>query len=384
MKMPLMKPALRICCMIFSFIIYALTILAAYGGRFDTDIFTFPAMLTLVMPWLALITLILTIIWVCLKKIIPATIGVLTILISWGPISTASPLGFSKKPEPGAKTFTIMSYNMIHGWDQENKSEGATRNRTIDYILETDADIVCCIELLNLKPGGDVPHLSEKQYAELRQKYPYIVGDTTLDMKLLSKYPATFEHGYNCVARQYDRKRYTFYKINIDGQPLTVVMVHLMSFKLSDKERKIVTEIKSVETAKESYNELKTDIRKKMSNGFARRKEDAQILRETIDHIHGPLIICGDFNDVPESYAYRLLRGNDLKDAYVETGFGPLVTYNQHAFWFHLDQILYRGDLRALSVKKGNTRLSDHYPLIAEFEIFKSTPTLQPSMSQNN
>lgn len=83
----------------------------------------------------------------------------------------------------------------------------------------------------------------------------------------------------------------------------------------------------------------------------------------------GPMIICGDFNDVPESYAYRLLKGNDLKDAYVETGFGPMITYNAHAFWFHLDQIFYRGALRPLSVRKGKTKLSDHYPLFAEFEF---------------
>ena len=94
----------------------------------------------------------------------------------------------------------------------------------------------------------------------------------------------------------------------------------------------------------------------------------ADILR-ALDKVSGPLIVCGDFNDVPESWCYRLLRGDDLRDAYVETSFGPLITYNRHAFWFHLDQILYRGPLQALSVKKGRLRSSDHYPLLAEFEF---------------
>lgn len=46
-----------------------------------------------------------------------------------------------------------------------------------------------------------------------------------------------------------------------------------------------------------------------------------------------------------------------------------MITYNAHYFWFHLDQIFYRGGLRALSVKKIKTKVSDHYPLMAEFEF---------------
>lgn len=99
------------------------------------------------------------------------------------------------------------------------------------------------------------------------------------------------------------------------------------------------------------------------------RRKHTECLREAIDRVKGPLVMCGDFNDVPESFAYRLLRGTDLRDAYVDTSFGPMVTYNRHAFWFHLDQIFYRGDIKPLWVKKGHIRSSDHYPLLAEFEF---------------
>lgn len=46
-----------------------------------------------------------------------------------------------------------------------------------------------------------------------------------------------------------------------------------------------------------------------------------------------------------------------------------MITYNKHLFWFHIDQILYRGAIRPLSVKKGSLKSSDHYPLTAEFEF---------------
>lgn len=372
MTVPLAKTIFRIAAFAVSIVVYVFTILAAYGGRINPELFTFPSVLTLILPWLALATFLITIAWFCLKRIVPGVLGTLTILVSWGPIGTASPMGFSKTPDPGAQTFTLMTYNMIHGWDQERgRYAKASRNRTIDYIMETDADIVCMVECINIGPGGDIPNLSPKQFEELKKKYPYRVGDNKLDMKLMSKYPAKFIEGSEYIKDSYDKRRYTFYKVNINGQDLTVVVVHLMSFMLSTKEREVVTEIHSVKTAKESYSELKGGIRKKLSKGFIRRKRDSETLREVIDTIKGPLIICGDFNDVPESYAYRLIRGSDVKDAYVETGFGPLITYNQHAFWFHLDQILYRGDLKALNIRKGKIKLSDHYPLIAEFEFTK-------------
>lgn len=368
MFLPLLKPILRTAALVASLIIYALTILAAYGGRIDPELFTFPAILTLALPWFATASLLITIAWFCFGRIFTGGLGVLAIIASWGPISTACPLSTSKKATEGADTFTVMTYNMIHGWDLEDKSGGLDRNRTVDHIINSGADIVCLQEVIKIGPE-DIPLLSEAQLDTLKKIYPYQVGDPSLDMKVLSKYPAVYEKGYNYIDGSFDPKRYTFYKLNVKGRKLTLIDVHLMSFMLSKEETGVLTRIRSVEDAKNSYRALKGDIHDKLVRGFRKRKHDADILRQTIDRLKGPLIICGDFNDVPESYAYRLIRGTDMKDAYVETGFGPLVTYNRHAFWFHLDQILYRGPLRALDVEKGSVRMSDHYPLIATFEF---------------
>ena len=367
MFIPLLKPALRIAGFVISIILFVFTILSAYGGRFDTDIFTFPAILTLALPYLALLTLLVTIAWFCAGKLFAGALGVLTILVSWGPISTNMPMGGRKEASPGAETFKIMTYNMIHGWDLEDK--GGDHNRTVQYIIESGCDIVCLQEIINLNSDSEVPLFTESQRDELRKIYPYWVGDPSLDMKVLSKYPIVFEKGYNYIDGSFDPKRYTFYKLNVKGHKMTLINVHLLSFMLTSQERDVLTKIRSVDDFKTSYRALKGDIRKKLQKGFKKRKYDVTILRETIDRIKGPLIICGDFNDVPESYAYRLLKGEDMRDAYVETNFWPTITYNRHAFWFHLDQIFYRGPLKALWVERGDIKTSDHYPLIAEFEF---------------
>lgn len=368
MFIPLVKPILRTAGLIASVIIYALTILAAFGGHFDPDFFTFPAIMTLALPWLAIATLLITAAWFCAGHIFAGALGVIAIICSWGPVSTASPFSTSRKPTAGSQTFSLMTYNIIHGQDLEGKSDGLGYNRTIDYIIQSGADVVCLQEIRGLD-SGEIPQLTQSQIDTLHKIYPYIVGDPSLDMKVLSKFPAVFEKGYNYIDGSFDPKRYTFYKLTINGHRLTLINVHLMSFMLSKEDTGVLTGIRSVHDAKESYQSLKGSILEKLDRGFKKRKDDVEILRSTIDRIKGPMIICGDFNDVPESYAYRLLKGEDMKDAYVETGFGPMITYNRHAFWFHLDQIFYRGGLEALDVRKGKTKVSDHYPLIAEFEF---------------
>ncbi len=80
-----------------------------------------------------------------------------------------------------------------------------------------------------------------------------------------------------------------------------------------------------------------------------------------------PTIISGDFNDVAGSWAYRKLIQAGYTDAYAETAFGPTITYNQHMFFFHIDQVFFRGRIDTLSVKRLKLETSDHYPLMAEF-----------------
>lgn len=353
---------------IASLLLFALTLFAAYGGRFNTEYFTIPAVITLLLPWLAIATLIVAAAWLCCGHFIKGGIGLLAIIASWEPVSTVCPLSWPGKQSDDGKKFTVMTYNMVHGWDMENESGGLGRNRTIDYIINCNADIVCLQEAGTLSEA-DVPLFSKEQQADMRKAYPYRAGNNTSDTKVISKYPVEMISASQYLEGTFDKRPYTFYKVKIAGEELTLVNVHLMSFLLSKDERDVLTEIKSVRGAKNSYHEMKGDIRYKLSNGFRERATEAKLLREALNKIKGPLIVCGDFNDVPESYVYRIIRGDDMRDAYVETGFGPLVTYNQHAFWFHLDQILYRGPLLALDVEKGKTRLSDHYPLTATFEL---------------
>lgn len=365
MFLPVVKPIVRTACRIASFVLYALTLLAAFGGHINPAFLTFPVFFVTAMPYFVIATTIVILIWLLCGRWITAGIGIFTLFLAWSPISTAIPFNFSKKADPDALTFKVLTYNILHGDDQE-KGNDALGNRSFEYVINSGADIVCLQELVDLNDPNEIHNLHEFQDS-LRKVYPYQAGTSYNDKKVLSKYPVRMLH-HDAFFGPGDNYWYSAYKVTIKGRELTLINIHLNSMSLSDKERDLFKDI-AKGNGKEAMSELKGSIMSKFHNRTVYRADRTVALRRAIDKVNGPLIICGDFNDVPESYCYRLLRGDDLHDAYVETSFGPLVTYNRHAFWFHLDQIFYRGPLRALSVKKGRIRSSDHYPLLAEFEF---------------
>lgn len=367
MWIPIISPIFRSILRILSFLLFLLTVISAYGGRVDPEWFTLPSVLVLALPYFVIATAIVILAWLLSGRWITAAIGVLALVAAWGPVSTAMPLHFPKKAAPGAKTFTLLTYNILHGDDQQTGNRG-DGNPSFEYVLNSGADIVCLQELGDFS-AQEIHNFTPALKDSLFKAYPYHGGTTYNDLKVLSKYPVYQLRTEDYLGPEGTPLCFSFFRVDIDGHPLSLFVMHMNGYELSPEERDVIRDVASVKGAKEGVDEMKGSIRSKLKLNFQRRKNNAIGLRKAIDKVSGPLIVCGDFNDVPESYAYRLVRGDDLRDAYVDTSFGPLVTYNRHAFWFHLDQIFYRGPLEALSVKKGGLKSSDHFPLIATFEF---------------
>lgn len=363
----LISPFVFIAMRILSVIVYIFTLLAAFGGKINPNFLTFPAVLSLAFPYLAILSILLIIFWIVCKKIIFSAFGIMTIILCLTPLSTVFPLGSSREAGEKGRIFKVISWNVLH--TQDIRQPDYPGNRAIEYIINSGADIVCLTELKALN-NKEIHNFSKALQDSLFTLYPYHDGLKTTDIKVLSKYPVSRidKSQYNKAVKS----GFDFFKIEFpEGQELIVGMVHLYSFGLSEEERMLVTDINSVESAKSSVKEFRGPVRKKLGEAFKQRANEALKLRETLDDISLdlPLIVCGDFNDVPTSWTYNIIRGDEMHDAYSETNFGPAVTYNLHAFYFHIDQMLYRGPLVALDLTVGKINSSDHYPLIGEFQF---------------
>lgn len=356
---------LNIIARILTLVLYLLTILSAYGGYVPPRLWALPSLMVLVFPYLLSLSMLTALIWLLRRKIFMAIGGAVAVIVSW-PVATAFPVAFSSTPkEP---SFSIMTYNVFQYLDYINpENKGASP--TLSYILNSNADIVCLQESTPLK--STQPEI-QQQMDSLQALYPYIVDKApakhTMDnhsFLLLSKYPAKY-----CTIPWWLTPDCTLYQVQLPGMPLYVLNVHLTSYQLSADERSVVSDIGHLRA---SRNDLKRDksLYHKLLAAFPTRQEVATNIRHIIDSVQGPMIVCGDFNDVPGSYTYRTVRGKDLDDAAVKTVFGPMITYNAHGLWFHIDQILYRGNITPHKVTRGSLRSSDHYPVEA---VFSYTP----------
>lgn len=347
-----------------------LTIFSAYGGTFNPEERVIASMAAMVLPLLLIAGIVLSAIDLLFDKRL-----ILVIAAGWAvslpSILVFSPLHFWKPSLTELQqkdSFTFLTYNVLHFWDFRGEDyPGVERNETLDYILSTDADVVNIQEYDVLDTKGPWK-IKESQVDSLKTLYPYQYTDLDLKYALFSKYP--FEQIELHTPRE-ARLAMLGFKLNIKGHEIHLINVHLKSIGLTPEDKTLYKEALDLPATKSELKrelkEVKSQLLSKLSEAFKIRTIQARTARNIVDSIGGPFIVAGDFNDIPNCYAVRTIKGKDMHDAYAEAAFGPTITYHGDKFYFRIDQILYRGPFKAVDIERGDISSSDHNPLLATF-----------------
>lgn len=347
-----------------------LTIFSAYGGTFNPEERVIASMAAMVLPLLLIAGIVLSAIDLLFDKRL-----ILVIAAGWAvslpSILVFSPLHFWKPAlteQQQKDSFTFLTYNVLHFWDFRGEDyPGVERNETLDYILSTDADVVNIQEYDVLDTKGPWK-IKESQVDSLKTLYPYQYTDLDLKYALFSKYP--FEQIELHTPRE-ARLAMLGFKLNIKGHEIHLINVHLKSIGLTPEDKTLYKEALDLPATKSELKrelkEVKSQLLSKLSEAFKIRTIQARTARNIVDSIGGPFIVAGDFNDIPNCYAVRTIKGKDMHDAYAEAAFGPTITYHGDKFYFRIDQILYRGPFKAVDIERGDISSSDHNPLLATF-----------------
>jgi endonuclease/exonuclease/phosphatase family metal-dependent hydrolase len=114
-------------------------------------------------------------------------------------------------------------------------------------------------------------------------------------------------------------------------------------------------------TKKKDIADLRELVRK-YKKAMEMRAVQSRLIRKKIKESPYPVIVCGDFNDTPSSYAYRKTKGW-LKDAFVASGKGIGQTYSGKLPSFRIDYILYSSALKSYNFEIHKIPYSDHFPI---------------------
>lgn len=340
-------------------------IMSAFGGHVRPEFSGFVSASSMAFPYIILLTLLMLIIdLIVIRK--SAFVPLAAIIVTIRPILLISPVNIpsSLSDDERQRSFTLMTYNVYNFLNKQGEYPDDT-NPTVTYILRENPDVVAlqeCEYLSYLKKS----HFYSEQADSLKSRYPYrIIGDTD-GQTLLSKFPI---QSIPLVDFGEKRTRIQAYKVTIGGNAVNIINVHLYSIQLTKDDKGTYLNLTRGD-AKGNIRKARANLMVKLGAALRRHGEECRALRKAIDsHFseNDNVIICGDFNDTPGSHAYWTLRGDDFSDAYSDCAFGPTITYNEKRFYFRIDHVLYRGNLKAHDISRGNIRYSDHYPFITTF-----------------
>jgi len=341
-----------------------LLIISAYSGIVSPAKTVIFAYLGLAFPVLLAVNLFFMLWWILTKKLIMVFLVTASLIACWEPLMLYCPIHPETEVLPSGNVVKIMTYNVMSFAYKDHKPD--SHNKIIDYIAASDADIVC---LQEYRVSGRNNLMNSEDVAKALPMYPYISEifftapgskNYRYGLALLSKFPIIsakriyFDSKYNGSA---------IYTINVRERKLFVINNHLESFKLTSQDRNIVSDMFSL-TPMDVFDELKGSIQQKLGEAYRTRAHQAEVVAaEIVKSKAKYLIVCGDFNDTPLSYAHNTIQGY-LTDAYKESGMGPGISYNKNYFWFRIDHLLHSSSINAYNCRVDRSiKLSDHYPM---------------------
>lgn len=344
-------------------------VLVKIGSLVSPNVLLFPAYASLTLLPVLFINIGFVLFWLFLRKW-AFLISLLTLVVFSGVSKSALPINFGEtKVDSGRQKITVLSYNTMNTALLKKHLEG-NPNPVVKYVLDSKADIVCFQEL----GISDFDHQFNKaDFTKVFSIYPYKYVCYALDqwnmhigVAIMSKYPII-----NKERIEYDSAfNLSIYSdVVIGNDTLRVICNHLESNRITAQDMARTSKLKN-NFDSDSLGSVTKYLGQKLSLAYKIRAKQVDIIAGVMKKSPYKLLVCGDFNDVPASYAYTTMKGK-LKDAYRETGNGLGWTFNQSFYRFRIDYIMYDPSFQSANFKIGKLKASDHYPVQTDLYLSK-------------
>ena len=270
--------------------------------------------------------------------------------------------------EKAPNTLRILQWN-VAAWDEYNnraKGEISYRPLMLDLVQIQNADVLCFQEFF--EPRDSIYYAKNiPEIIKLGYPYHYFVSSIEFDKEyetgvaIFSKYPiidsAKFEYSKNSSA-----EHLIYADIKVDNKIFRILTTHLQSVRFEAEEYQSLSALKRSD--KDGLRDSRTII-SKLKRGYTYRYSQAELVRQQVEASPYPVIVCGDFNDVPNSNTYFKVKGK-LQDAFLKKGFFIGRTFRFISPTLRIDYILSDKKFSVLQSQVIHVPYSDHYPVEAD------------------
>jgi Metal-dependent hydrolase len=266
-----------------------------------------------------------------------------------------------------ASKLKVMTYN-IDAFRQFSASKKSTMDSLLAFVNRKNPDVVCFQEFYVYNKSGKT---TEKNVLKGLHKYPYhfihySVSEETFGegLAIFSKYPIDYK-GICQFSKGYYMTIYA--DITVNSKTIRIFNHHMESYKFTMDERKHYEDLVG-DFNSHLFRDVVLKFSSKMNEAYNVRAKQADVVAKTIAESPYPVVVCGDFNDVPVSYTYTKIK-KDLLDTYATVGTGYGNTYSHKLFPFRIDYIMVDPSFHPISSRVAHVKYSDHYPVIAEVAL---------------
>ncbi|MER3470194.1 MAG: endonuclease/exonuclease/phosphatase [Chitinophagaceae bacterium] len=302
-------------------------------------------------------------------------ISFVALAIGWKSISVFfafhNPATFSyQKPK---NVLRVVQWNVARfvEWRRNNNKGSQARLKMMDLIKEQNADVLCLQEFFHSTDSIYYPNLD---YIRKNLNYPYYYFSWDEDgykqwvgQVIFSRYPLV-DTGMIRYQKPSMPEALIHADIVFNNDTIRFYTTHLQSVRFKPKDFERLDKIKKAE---DSFINNSKNIFIKLKRGFQNRSLQATRAREILNQSHHSFIFTGDFNDVPNSYAYFTIKDNQLQDAFLQKGFGIGRTFTGISPTLRIDYIFTTKDFTILQFNRAVKNLSDHYMLVADVQLKK-------------
>lgn len=337
-------------------VLLVLVSLLAYLSPYVSPAFFWPlSFLGLIFPFLLLFNLGFVLFWALLKNRY-FIFSLLTIIAGWGYIQSFIGFGSNQRALPIEGELKITSFNAhsIVPSKEINEERKKAYTAFSGMIANEQSQIFCFQEVPNLSRAIKKCRALKSNPVDPSYKVFQEKGGS---LGILTNLPVlqTQYHYFD-----YRTNGYQWADIQFSShQVIRVFNLHLQSNGISN----ITEEVASNGNLQDEKTWLRIKgIMGRYKRAAQKRAEQAEEIARAIQESPHPVIICGDFNDVPTSYAYRII-SNGMQDSFKKKGGGTAVTYVGPIPGLRIDYIFVPYTFEISSFYTGKRNFSDHKPV---------------------
>ena len=341
--------------------LFALALLVSYVAWFiNPSQLPVAGVVALGVPVLMGINFLFVIYWLILRKK-QFFLSTFCLLLGWWHFNALYQFSPTNKAIESTDNIRVMSYNVrvFHFPGPYNwHNTPPAMKKMVDSL---NPDVLCMQEFL---AGGNwVPKFSHK--------YKYLANNHGFTLAIYSNYKFIDKGEVPYPVKKGGYGRFIYADVLRGTDTIRIVNIHLMSIKLDNSDLQTFTQIENAD--EEKVKRSGQEIYQRLITAYKTRGLQVETISNFIAASPYPVILCGDFNDTPTSYAYRKLT-QKLKDAYCVAGSGIGATHTRFDHYnmpVRIDHILADEKLTPYNWQVVKKELSDHYPVVVDYELKK-------------